>query len=213
MGLFLAPESAPYLIATLVMLSIAALEGVALLVGMSASHWLDSLFAHHDGGDIDGVTADSWLGWLHVGRVPLLVLIVVFLASFAVLGFAANIVVHALFGYFIPAVVGAPLALLASLPVVRVTGRVLGRVLPKDQSSAVSLDSLVGRIAVVMGGNAKMGYPAQAKVTTEHGQAIYVLVEPDHADTTFGASEQVLLVKRLSGKKFHGIRNPKPDLL
>jgi Protein of unknown function (DUF1449) len=212
MGLFLAPESAPYLIATLVLLSVAALEGVALLVGMSASHWLDSLFAHH-GGDIDGAGADSWLGWLHVGRVPLLVLIVVFLASFAVLGFAANIVVHALFGFFIPAVIGAPVALVASLPVVRVTGRVLSRLLPKDQSSAVSLDSLVGRIAIVMGGNAKMGYPAQAKVTTEFGQAIYVLVEPDHADTTFGASEQVLLVKRLTGKKFQGIRNPKPDLL
>ncbi|APV50302.1 hypothetical protein BWI17_11725 [Betaproteobacteria bacterium GR16-43] len=212
MGLFLAPESAPYLIATLVMLSIAALEGVALLVGMSASHWLDSLFDHH-GADVDGVAADSWLGWLHVGRVPLLVLIVVFLAAFAVIGFAANIVVHALFGFFIPSVIGAPAALVASLPVVRVTGRVLSRVLPKDQSAAVSLDSLVGRIAVVMGGNAKMGYPAEARVTSEFGQTIYVQVEPDHADTTFGASEQVLLVKRLSGKKFQGIRNPKPDLL
>jgi hypothetical protein len=212
MGLFLAPESAPYLIATLVLLSIAALEGVALLVGMSASHWLDSLLPHH-GDDLDGVSADSWLGWLHVGRVPLLVLVVVFLSAFAVIGFAANIVVHSLFGVFIPALLGAPAAFIAALPVVRATGRVLSRVLPRDQSSAVSLDSLVGRIAVVMGGTAKMGYPAQAKVTTEFGQAIYVLVEPDHAETTFGASEQVLLVKRTSGKKFQGIRNPKPDLL
>ena len=211
MSLFLAPESAPYLIATLVMLFIAALEGVALLVGMSASSWLDSLLPHH-GGDIDGLT-DSWLGWLHVGRVPLLVLVVVFLAAFAVVGFAANIVMHALFGFYIPKLIGAPAAFVAALPVVRVTGRVLSRVLPKDQSSAVSLGSLVGRIATVTGGTAKVGYPAQAKVTTEFGQSLYVLVEPDTPETTFGANDQVLLVKRISGKKFQGIRNPKPDLL
>ena len=134
MGLFLAAESAPFLIATLVMLTIAAVEGVALLVGISAAHWLDSLLSHH-ADDIDGA-ADSFLGWLHVGRVPLLVLIVIFLASFAVVGFAANIVVHALFGIYIPALLGAPLAFVAALPVVRVSGGLLGRMLPKDQTLA-----------------------------------------------------------------------------
>ena len=184
---------------------------MALLVGMSASSWLDSLIPDH-GDDIDGL-ADSWLGWLHVGRVPLLVLVVVFLAAFAVVDFVANIVVHALFGTYIPALIGGPAAFVASLPVVRATGRVLSRMLPKDQSSAVSMDSMVGRIATVMGGTAKLGYPAQAKVMTEFGQALYVLVEPDTSETTFGVSDQVLLVKRVSGKKFQGIRNPKPDLL
>jgi hypothetical protein len=211
MSLFLAPESAPFLIATLVMLFIAALEGVALLVGMSASSWIDHLIPHHP--DDMGGAADSWLGWLHVGRVPLLVLLVVLLAAFAVIGFTANIVVHALFGSYIPALIGAPAAFVASLPVVRVTGRMLNRVLPKDQSSAVSLDSLVGRIATVTGGTARIDYPAQAKVCTEYGQTLYVLVEPDTVEVTFGASDQVLLVRRMSGKKFQGIRNPKPDLL
>ncbi|QJR14614.1 YqiJ family protein [Usitatibacter palustris] len=212
MGVFLAPESAPFLIATLVMLVIAAVEGVALLVGMSASHWLDSLVSHegHEGGD---VPADSWLGWLHVGRVPLLVLVVIFLATYAVIGFLANIVVHALFGIYIPALIGAPAAFVATLPVVRISGGMLARVLPREQSAAVSLDSLVGRIATVTGGTAKHGYPAQARLTTEFGQTLYVLVEPDQPETTFGANDQVLLVKRVSGKKFECIRNPKPDLL
>lgn len=211
MSLFLAPESAPFLVATLVMLFIAALEGVALLLGMSASSWIDHLLPHHVG-HMEGA-ADSWLGWLHVGRVPLLVLLVVLLASFAVIGFMGNIVVHALFGSYIPAIIGAPAAFVASLPVLRVTGRLLSRLLPKDQSSAVSLDSLVGRIATVTGGTARLDYPAQAKVCTEHGQTLYVLVEPDCTDVTFGASDQVLLVRRVSGKKYQGIRNPKPDLL
>lgn len=211
MSVFLAPESAPYLIATLVMLMIAMIEGVALLVGMSASHWLDSLLPD-DADGVEGV-ADSFLGWLHVGRVPVLVLIVIFLAAFAVVGFMVNIVVHGLIGHYIPALLGAPLALVAALPVVRFTGRVLAKALPKDQSSAVSMDSLVGRIATIVGGTARIGHAAQARVTTEFGQVLYVMVEPDSADTTFGANEPVLLVKRVGGSRFQGIRNPKPDLL
>src|ERR1700754_202777 len=178
MSLFLAPESAPYLIATLLMLFIAMIEGLALLVGMSASHWLDSLLPEAAADTAEGI-ADSILGWLHVGKVPLLVLIVVFLATFAVLGFAANMVVHGLFGIYIPAWLGAPAACVASLPVVRFAGRSLAWLLPREQTYAVSLDSLVGRIATVIAGTARLGNPAQAKVTTEHGKVLYVMVEPD----------------------------------
>jgi hypothetical protein len=85
--------------------------------------------------------------------------------------------------------------------------------MPKDESSAVSMDSMVGRIATVVGGTARLGFPAQAKATSEKGQTLYVMVEPDGAEITFAAGAPVLLVKRLGGMKFQGIRNPKPDLL
>jgi hypothetical protein len=48
---------------------------------------------------------------------------------------------------------------------------------------------------------------------SETGQVLYVMVEPDSSDISFASGEPVLLVKRLSGTKFQGIRNPKPDLL
>jgi hypothetical protein len=211
MNPFLAPEAAPFLIATLVLLAIAAVEGLGLLIGASASHWLDSLFDHPDVG-VHG-PFESWLGWLHVGRVPFLALIVLFLAAFAIVGFAVNMVMHGLFGFYLPAVAGAVVALLAALPVVRVSGGILARIIPKDETAAVSIDSLVGRIATVVGGTARHGYPAQAKVTSEHGQTIYVMVEPDHAGISFAAGEPVLLVKRMGATRFQGIRNPKPDLL
>jgi hypothetical protein len=218
MSTFLAPESAPFLIAALMLLAIAVVEGFGLLVGASASQWLDSLLhhPHADGVHADGVHTGvfaSTLGWLHVGKVPLLALIVMFLAAFAVAGFAMNMVVHGLLGFYVPALFGAPIAFFAALPVVRVTGSALGRIMPKDETSAVSLDSLVGRMATVVSGTARLGFPAQARAMSEYGQPIYVMVEPDHADVTFASGEPVLLVKRLSGTKFQGIRNPKPDLL
>jgi hypothetical protein len=218
MSMLLAPEAAPFLIAALMLLAIAVVEGFGLIIGMSASHWLDSLL---HGAQIDATHADglhhgmfaSTLGWLHVGKVPVLALIVMFLAAFAIVGFGANMVVHAMFGFYLPALIGAPVAFFAALPVVRVTGSTLARVMPKDESSAVSLDSMVGRIATVVAGTARLGFPAQAKAMSEKGQMLYVMVEPDGPDVTFAAGEPVLLVKRLGGMKFQGIRNPKPDLL
>jgi len=43
MSLFLAPETAPFLVSALVMNVIAIIEGVGLMAGVSASHWLDHL--------------------------------------------------------------------------------------------------------------------------------------------------------------------------
>ena len=208
MSSFLVAETSPFLVATLVMLSIGVVEGLGLMIGASPSQWLDHwLHVPEDG------VFESVLGWLHVGRVPFLALIVIFLATFAVVGFALNLVIHGLFGMYVPAVIGAPVSLVASLPVVRIAGGALGRVIPRDETSAVSIDSLVGRIATVVSGNARAGYPAQARVSTEHGQTLYVMVEPDSAEAIFSSGEDVLLVKRLSATKFQGILNPKPHLL
>jgi hypothetical protein len=76
----------------------------------------------------------------------------------------------------------------------------------------VTLDSLVGRVATVVSGVARHGYPSQAKVTSQHGQTHYIMVEPD-GDGTFESGASVLLVRQISGTRFAGIANPRPDLL
>jgi Inner membrane protein YqiJ, N-terminal/Inner membrane protein YqiJ, OB-fold len=205
---FFVAETSPFLVATLVLVGIGVVEGLGLLIGLSPTHWLDNLFELPEHGVLESV-----LGWLHLGKVPILALIVIFLATFAVVGFGLNLVAHGLLGLYVPALIGAPIAFVAALPAVRGGSRVLAHVIPRDETSAVSIDSLVGRIATVVSGTARVGYPAQARVATEHGQTIYVMVEPDDAELTFPAGEQVLLVKRLTATRFQGIRNPKPNLL
>ncbi|HYC44150.1 MAG TPA: YqiJ family protein [Burkholderiales bacterium] len=211
MSVFLAPESWPFLVATIVLVAITVIEGLTLLVGFSAAHWFDH-FLPDTGAGMDGAV-DNVLGWLHVGRVPILILIVIFLAGFATTGFALNAVAWSIAGSGLPAVISAPLAFLAALPIVRAGGAVAARLIPRDETFAVSLDSLVGRVAAVVSGTARHGFPAQAKVTNEHGQTLYVMVEPDDPQTVFPARESVLLVRRVSGIRFVGIRNPRPDLL
>jgi hypothetical protein len=210
MTVFLAPECWPFLIATVILLAITILEGLSLLVGFSASHWIDNLLPNPaDGSD----AFDSILGWLHVGKVPLLILLVIFLAGFAVSGFALNVVTSGLLGVRVPPIISVTIAVIASLPIVRGAGATIARLIPKDQTYAVSLDSLVGRVATILSGTARQGFPAQAKVTSEYGQTLYVMVEPESAGSVFPSAESVLLIRRVAGTRFQAIRNPKPDLL
>ena len=210
-GVLFAAETWPFVVATVLLLLITAAEGLALLAGVSMFHWLDHWLpgiSHAQPGALD-----KGLGWLQVGRVPALVLLVVFLAAFAMTGFAMNMVSHRLFGLWVPAWLSIPIASIAGLPIVRILGAGVAWLVPSDESFAVTLDSLVGRVATVLGGTARTGYPAEAKVLNQHGQTLYVMVEPDTADAIFEAGASVLLVRQISGTRFSGIPNPRPDLL
>jgi hypothetical protein len=210
-GMLFAVETWPFVVATLLLLLISAAEGLALLAGVSVFHWLDHFLpgiSHEQHGPLD-----KGLGWLHVGRVPTLALLVIFLAAFAVTGFALNMVVHNLFSVWVPAWLSIPIAFLASLPTVRILGAGVAKLVPSDESFAVTLDTLVGRVATVLGGTARNGYPAEAKVLNQHGQTLYVTVEPDSAGEIFESGASVLLVRQIAGTRFSGIPNPRPDLL
>lgn len=208
MELLLAPESWPFTFAVMLVVLIGLIELVSLLIGISLSGALDHILPV----PIDSL-ADSWLGWLHVGKVPVLVLLVLLLTAFALFGLGLNAVVHGFAGAYPPSILSSASAFFAALPVVRGLGGALGRLIPKDESSAVSLDSLVGHVATIVNGTARKAYPAQAKVKTEQGQTFYVHVEPADEDEQFGVGDSVLLIKQVSGARFLGIANPRPDIL
>jgi hypothetical protein len=205
-----AAETWPFTAAAFLMLLIAIVEGIAMLIGANISETLHHALPNPD--HLHG-PFDKLLGWLYVGRVPLLVVSVLFLAAFALTGFALNMVAHRFFGIWVPPLVAVPVALVATLPIVRILGAGLARLIPQDQTFAVSFDSLVGRAATIIGGTARTGYPAQARVVNEYGQTLYVMVEPDTAGMQFQSGERVLLTKQIAGSRFAAGVNPWPDLL
>lgn len=211
MDLLLAPESWPFAVAVALLLAIAVIEGAGLLAGVSLAAWIDQHLPENIGGV--GDLSESWLGWLHVGRVPLLVLLALLLTAFAVIGLACASLVHGVFGVYPPVLLSAPTAFLGALPIVRACGAGIARILPADETSAVLLSTLIGRIAVVVNGTARYGYPAQARTRNDAGQTFYVHVEPDSEGIELKTGESVLLVSQISGARFHAIPNPRPDLL
>lgn len=209
-ALFTAPETVPFGIAFGVLLGIAVLEGVGAFLAASPSQWIEDLLPIKDV-DADGIV-DGPLGWLHVGRVPLLVLVVIFLLGFAVGGYALQMVIKGVFGGYAPALIASLPAFLIGLSSVRGLGAVLVHIIPRDESSSISEESFIGRAGVLMGATAAVGRAGQIRLRDAHGRSHYLMVEPDVDGELFEEGAQVLVVRKV-GATYRGIRNPHPGLL
>jgi hypothetical protein len=147
---FFAPELGPFALAAILMIAVAVIEAVALFAGASLSHWGDGLAGDHP----DGIAGGA-LGWLHFGKVPILAIIVIFLMTFAVTGFVAQLATRAVIGVFMPLPMAVVLASVVALFGVRVLGGALGKMIPRDETNAVPDASLVGRIGTIVIGTAR----------------------------------------------------------
>lgn len=198
-------DNVPFFAALLLMLLIGLVEAIGLGGGAVLGDGID---ADVDG-DIDGHS--SLLNWLNVGRLPLLMLIVVFLFSFGLTGLILQQVIAGIFGRPGPWWLAVPLAVAAALPFTRLFGRVVSRILPSDETTAVSRESLVGRWATIVTGKAEVGSAAQARVRDVHGQTHYVMIEPDDAGEIFEEGSQVIIVRH-AGARFFAIQNTSASL-
>jgi hypothetical protein len=206
----LSPDLWPFSLAAGLVVALAVLEVLAVLAGASALHWADSAVDHPDAPD--GPTAAA-LGWLHIGRVPILIILVIFLTTFSVAGFVTQLAAKGATAHFMPPLLAAAVAGLAGVFAVRILGGLIGRMVPKDETTAVPDASLVGRIGTIVIGTATAGRPAEARIHDEHGTPHYVMVEPEASDERFASGTSILLVRHLRGRHFHAIHNPKPGLL
>ncbi|MFM1897754.1 MAG: hypothetical protein RLZZ385_2828 [Pseudomonadota bacterium] len=199
----LAGPNVPYTTAYALLVIIGLFEGIGALIGFGLGSFLDSLLPEVDL-DPDIEIADTGsnnalsrlLGWLKVGKVPILVLLVVFLFVFGSIGFALNFMSLGTLGFLFPVVVTLPGAFLLSLPVLRGCAVALAAVIPKDESSSVSLDSLIGRQAVITLGESTSDSPAEARVRDQHGGTHYIMVLAEEGRGPFIQGTPVLLVRR-----------------
>lgn len=187
--LLIAPQAVVFTAALALMLAIGAIEAL----GLGAS-----------GVDVDLDLDSGLLDWLGVGHVPLLILLVAFLACFGIVGLTGQHVAEAVTGALLPAWMAVPGALLLALPLTAGLGRVLARVMPRDETTAFDVDDLVGRQGVVTVGRATANNPARTRVIDPHGQPHHVLVEPDDPAAAFEEGDTVLLVRR-EGPAFRAI--------
>ncbi len=146
------------------------------------------------------------LGWLCVGRVPILVLLIVFLTSFGMVGFFVQGLMRGIFGFALPEIVAVVPALASAFPATRFAGLTLGRLIPKEQTEAVSRAHFVGRVATITTGEARRGLAAEAKLTDRFGQTHYIRVEPDDDAERFQQGTDVIVVRQ-SGSIFYAILN------
>ncbi|MGD9584073.1 MAG: OB-fold-containig protein [Lysobacterales bacterium] len=218
-ALITASANLPFTIALAMMGLLLALELLGYLIGTSLSGLLDGLIdfdfdlGEGDGSELAGHSlVDRFMGWIHFGKVPVLILLATFLCSYGLLGLLLQGTLSASLGIMLPAWLAGLLVVPPALSAVRLFGHGLARVLPGDETQVVSQQAMIGQIATIVLGSARQGAAAQARVRDRHGHSHYVMLEPDDPEQVFESGEQVLLVAQ-AGATYRAIRNHNPAML
>lgn len=205
-----ASETAPFAVALGLTAAIALIELLGLLLGAQPSAAVDSALPDFDADmDVELGPLSQTLSWLSFGKLPALVVIILFAASFGLIGFAGQDILRRMLGFAldpwlasIPAAVGAAYA-------TRYLGLAIARIMPKEESEAVSTKAFVGRVATVFRGVARAGQPAEAKLTDIHGKTHYLLIEPDNGQVDMPEGSEVVIIRQ-EGPVYRAITRLKP---
>jgi Protein of unknown function (DUF1449) len=191
----LLPEVRPFAIAAMMIVIVGGVEVTSMVVGASISELVGHAIDFDHGGDNAFINA---VAWLNVGGVPLLVFIVLILGMFSITGFLIQDIARAVAGP-LPLIAAVPLACAASVPLVRGTSRLVSRIIPKDETYAVQLSDLVGRVGSVSVGPLDQGLPGRVRVKDAHDNwhTVTASAAPNSPPLPVGAA--VLLVDRSEG--------------
>ncbi len=200
MDALLHPAYQPFTIAGLVMAGLVLIETLSLVAGLSLSQVIDQGFdldthnGHHadlgENGLLGGV-----MGWVNAGRVPVLILLIAWLAAFAAAGFVIQTLAMSLWAA-LPTLAAGPAAFLLAAPATRFTTRLVSRIIPREETYAVSDDDLVGRIAEVTLGPLDQGPAGRVKVRDPHGNWHFLMAKATEGQAPVPVGAQVLLVDR-----------------
>lgn len=196
MSALTAPGFYPFTIAALILVGIVAIEILAMVVGMSISSLVNDGLPDH-GLHSEHGPLDAWMSWLNRGGVPLLVLIMIGLASFAMAGFAIQGLAQALLAP-LPTLIASLLAVMAALPMTRALSRWTARIIPSDESNAISQSDLIGLTGTVTLGPLDQGKPGRVRVRDLHGN-IHVLRAKAAAGHLIPQGASVLVVDGSNG--------------
>jgi len=214
-GLLSESRNMPFTVALVLMIMIAVLEGATTMIGLGLSNLIETFIPDFDldaDADLDGPDASSpgiltkIFGWLRIGQVPFLIILVAFLTVFGLTGLILQSFILEFTGRLLPGLAASGVSLVISLPIVRMLTGVIARIMPKDETEAVSEKTFIGRVAVITLGKATKGKPAQAKLKDKFGTTHYIMVEPDLEDDTFLQGDPVLIVRQ-AGAVYTGIAN------
>ncbi|HOB14694.1 MAG TPA: YqiJ family protein [Novosphingobium sp.] len=203
MSALLAPENLPFAV------SLALLGLLVIVQAVGLGHFFPDPDFDIDGADGDLDLGDGLASLLGFGQVPLMVWLASMLACFGLLGLSLQNLFAGIFGSPFPAPAASGAALLVAIPANSAFTRLLGRVWPKDETTAIPIDGLLGRRGTIAVGRASRGNPARATVHDIHGQLHNVMVEPHEDQTSFGEGDEVLLVRR-EGEIFYALDGQGP---
>jgi Protein of unknown function (DUF1449) len=201
--ILLAPDVRPFAVAAAIMVVLGGIELLTTLIGFSISEFL--------GKDV-AIEADSHNGlgglllWINAGRLPLLILIILAFGVFSIEGFLLQGIAHAV-GTAVPVAIAALIAIAGSIPVIRTTSRGIARIIPRDETYAVSDADFVGKVAMVSVGPLDQGLPGRVRLKDVFGNWHTVSARASRDSPALAVGSSVLLVDR-DARSFIAISAP-----
>ena len=199
--LFTHPSNYIFSISLVLCFAIGILELILLMIGGS-SQVLDQflpeqLSDYQPDVDLDADQGMLWqfFDWLYLGRIPLLIWLIVFLTTYVLTGFIIQGTFYTFTEHYFSVWLIAPAVLFLSMPFVRWASALVSKIIPKDETTAIYSEDLIGQPAKIILGIAQANSPAQAKVKDQFGQTHYVLVEPEQ-DESFQQGQIVILTRK-----------------
>lgn len=197
---FLLADYNVYYAATLIfVVMLALIEGLGLIIGLSLMSALDDFFSLDVDADIDVTTGGltSVWGWLCLNKLPVLIWLVIFFASFGVAGYTINYLTLTVFSSLLPVFIGIFCAVFVAVFFTKFLSTPLAKLLPKNESSAQSNQSFVGLVGRITVGKASFENPAEAVIYDSFNQKHYVLVAPEFKEEEFKQGSEIVLLKKL----------------
>ena len=195
----LADHNMPFAAALLLMVLVALVQAIGLGgmdIDADVDVDVDGDFDLDSDVDAAGGMLDGLMSIIGLNRVPLMIWLAAFLFLFAALGVGIQGLAENLTGGPLYRWLAALFAGGAALPVTGLVVRPLARILPGDETTAVGLDTLVGRRGTIITGRATTGSPARTRVYDRYRRPHFVMVEPHEASSEMHEGDEVLLVRR-----------------
>jgi Membrane-bound serine protease (ClpP class) len=191
----------PFTVSLLVLVGLVLLEFVLLLVGTHFFGLLDDLLPdlHFDADHDHDFAFGKALYFVGFGKVPFLMVLMSFLASFGLSGYAIQSIAHKMTGGVFPLALAVPAAVVFGLMLTSRITAVLARIMPREQTTAVSDSSFVGREATVSYGTATAALPATAEVIDQHGRTHHIQLKAAAESESFEEGSKALIVRTEDG--------------
>jgi len=189
-----------YFLSLMVILIIGAVEGLLTILGFGMSSILDEMFPSADI-DIDlpdtGSYISEGLTWMNKGRVPSVMLFLIFIMSFGLIGSIIHCSYHSF--YLIASI---PISIVGSVFVTRLFSTWLGKIMPKIETTAVSTDSFIGNVATITMGTATNEKYVEASTEDIFGKTHYLMARAEEEGMTFKQNTEVIISKKLENGFF-----------
>lgn len=185
---------------------IGIMEGLLSLVGVGMSAMLDSfmpeLDINVDMPDTQISTFSEIFGWINKGRVPMLMLVLTFMTFFGLIGLNIQSVWFHFTGHYIYTVIVAVISFILAMPFVSYFSLVLSKVMPRDETTAISTKTFIGETCTIINEAATDHKFVEAKFKDLFGEVHYIMVKSADKGVVFHRGAKGLIVSQINDKKF-----------